>query len=109
MSKKIVAAMLVCVLLTCYVTSAFAYTVRYCPNCKQDKKYYDGCSKQLAENSTYLQHDVGSGGMVCNYYLKYYMNKQSCQTCGDFVILNDSKHLEAEIHNICGGKPRCPF
>lgn len=109
MSKKIVATMLVCVLLICYVTSAFAYTIRYCPICKQDKRFYDGCSKQPAGNSTYYQHEVGSGGTVCNYYLKYYWNKQTCQTCGKVYMPDGSKHLEAEIHDICGGKARCPF
>lgn len=107
MSKKIVAAMLVCVLLTCYVTSAFAYTIRYCPKCNQDKRYYDGCLNQPSRNSTYIQHDIN--GMTCNYYLMYYKNKQNCQTCGDEYRPKGSEHLEAEIHSICGGKARCPF
>ena len=108
MFKKIMAAMLVCVLLTCYATSAFAYSIRYCSTCNANKRFYDGCSGIFKDNSAYIQHEVGSDGRVCNYYLKYYKNKQNCVTCGNKYDPN-TKHLEAEIHDICGGKARCPF
>lgn len=105
------AAMLVCVLLTCYATSAFAatYTNRTCDRCGKVTKFYHGCSGKSAGNSTYYQHEVGSDGTVCNYYLKYYKNKLTCQVCGNIYVGDEFTHLEAEIHNICGGKARCPF
>ena len=107
MIKRIIAAMFGCILLACSATSALAYTERYCQQCNDTTRFYDGCSKIFSHNEGYFQHTPNT--LVCNYYNIFYLNKKSCNICRNTFVENYVYHLEAEVHDICGGSTRCPF
>lgn len=108
MFRKFVAVALVCLLSLAFVTSACAaFTTTTCDRCHETVKHNISCSGEFKTNTFYIQHEVRTG--VCNYYKTYYKNKLTCSACGNVTIANDAGHLEAEIHEVCGGMPRCPF
>lgn len=107
MSKKVISVLLLCILLICSFTSAFAATNRYCPSCNATTQHFDGCSNYRAYATGNVPHTIN--GSVCNAYDLYYKNKQTCHLCGSTYVSNDVVHWEAEMHDVCGGKRRCPF
>lgn len=106
MNKKVISVVLVCILTLCTISCASAATSKYCSSCNATTSFYEGCYNVWKYNSEFIKHDVNS--TTCNYYYVYYKNKQTCGDCGNVYDPNTS-HTHMEIHDICGGKTRCPF
>lgn len=106
MMKKMFVLVLVCTLLLCSVSQAFATSQRYCSTCNKVTTFGQICSKSFSRNGAYQQHRPNN--TVCNYYNSYADTNEICTVCGNIFV---SEHLHTIIHTQCsiGGQYVCPF